>query len=131
MEFARERVKAERGVARVKARLTAIAVNDLWPHHSRASGLQCAVVLRAALKMLGIISSNRQALELQRRKSFVKIVEERRNRGQQLLARRKVRAGQAATVTLRRDVGKSPLERTSPPSEPKIAESVPGISTIA
>jgi hypothetical protein len=32
MESARERVEPERGVARVKARLTAIAVNYLRPH---------------------------------------------------------------------------------------------------
>ena len=58
VEIRRERVQPERRVAYVKARLTAIAVNDLWPDHSRASGLKCSVILRAALKMLRIISSN-------------------------------------------------------------------------
>ncbi len=83
--------------------------------------------------MPGIVSSNRQALELQRRKSLVEIVEERRDCGEHLLARCKVRAAEAAEVVVHWDEmsAKAPLDRIRPPSVPKIAEFVPGISTIA
>ena len=46
--------------------------------------------------MLGIISSNGQALELQGGKSLVQIVKERRNCGEQLFAERQVRAREPA-----------------------------------
>src|SRR5215475_12906559 len=101
VEIRRERVEPERRISRVKARLAAIAINYLRPHYRRAGGLHCAVILRATLNMLGIVSSNRQALKLQRRKSLIEIVEKRRNRGQQLVAGRKARRTQGATVTLR------------------------------
>ena len=88
----RERIEPERGVAHVKARLTTIAVDYLRPVTANR-GLECAVILRATLQMLGVVGSNRQALELQSRESLVEIVEERRNGGQQLLAGRKARTG--------------------------------------
>ena len=58
--------------------------------------------------MFRIISSNRQALELQCRKPLVQVVQVRRNRGQQLLAGCQIRAGQTAVGALRRDVRESP-----------------------
>ncbi len=53
-----ERIEPHGRVRHAKARLTTIAVNDLWPDHCRAICLKSSVVLRAALKMLRIISSN-------------------------------------------------------------------------
>ena len=64
------------GVANIKARLTAVAVDYLRPHDGGAGRLERSVILRAALQMLGVVGSNRKALELDSRKSLVQIVEE-------------------------------------------------------
>src|SRR5439155_13239675 len=91
-----ECIKPYGAIADVEARLATVAVYDLWPHHCRAVGFKRAVVLCAALKMLGIISCHRQALELQSGKSLVEVIEERRNCGEQLLAERQIRAAEPA-----------------------------------
>ena len=65
-KFASERVEPKRGVAHVEARLTTVAVDDLRPVSRRiARFFKCAVVLRAALKLLAFDRGNREALELQ------------------------------------------------------------------
>ncbi len=63
-----------RRIAYVETRLATVAVDDLRPSE-RAVCFESAVVLIAALHVLGVVRSNRKTLELDSRKSLVQIEE--------------------------------------------------------
>ena len=129
VEIRGERVEPERGVTHVEAGLTAVAVHDLGPDDRRASGLERTVVLRAALQMFRIDQQQLRGSGTGESKAPCSGY-----RG--MLGTAESNCWQVARLVPVRPrsvhcdemFAKAPLERTSPPSEPKIAESVPGIS---
>src|SRR5439155_5713184 len=94
-----EGVEALRGIADVETRLATVAVDNLWPYRGRAKGLERPIVLRTPLQVHGVVGSDREALELQSREPLVQAVEVPRDLRQELLAERKIIAGERAGVS--------------------------------
>src|SRR5207248_449886 len=90
-----EAVKAQVRVASIKAGLATIAIDLLRPRQ-RPVCLERAVVLCAALHVLGIVSSNRHALELQGREARVKADQLCGHALEELLAKQQICSSQPA-----------------------------------
>ena len=93
--LAGERVKPQVRVASIKAGLAAVAIDLLRPCQGPIC-LERPVILCAALHMLGIVSSNRHALELQGREASVKADQLCGHALEELLAKQQICSSQPA-----------------------------------
>ena len=66
-----ECIETQCRVAGVETGLATIAINLLRPYQGRTGPIECAIILCAALHVLSIIGSKREALELQSREPRV------------------------------------------------------------